>query len=105
MQIKEIYFLRKIGFSIEDEKEIVNTDRIDKFPNITDYLEEMSRISDSNMMENFPILKNTVYISCMMYYVTTVFRRGLIPKEIFNEVMEKAKSLLEKIKSDLIIME
>ncbi|MBU4350675.1 hypothetical protein KJ830_04625 [bacterium] len=105
MQIKEIYFLRKIGFSIEDEKEIVTTDRIDKFPNITDYLEEMSRISDSNMMENFPILKNTVYISCMMYYVTTVFRRGLIPKEIFNEVMEKAKSLLEKIKSDLIIME
>lgn len=103
MQIEEIYFLRKIGFKIKDEKEIVTTDRIDKFPNITNYMDEMSRISGQDMTDYIPILKNTVYISCMMYYTTTVFRKGLISKEMFNNVMEKSKSLLKKVKSDTII--
>ena len=103
MQIEEIHFLRKIGFKIEDEKEIVTTDRIDKFPNITNYMEEMGRISGSDIMRYVPILKNTVYISCMMYYTTTVFRKKLISEEIYNNVMDKAKLLLEKINSKLII--
>lgn len=103
MQIEEIYFLRKIGFKIEDEKEIVTTDRIDKFPNITNYMEELNRISHWDIVKYIPILKNTVYISCMMYYTVTVFRKDLVSEEVYDNVMEKACSQLNKLQSKFII--
>lgn len=103
MNKEEIYFLRKIGLSISDEKEIVTTDSIDKFPNIINYMDEMSRISNTDMSGYIILLKNTVYTSCMMHYTVNVFRKKLISKEIFDEVMKKAAIVLRKANSDLLI--
>lgn len=103
MEKEEIYFLRKIGFPIKDEKEIVTTDRIDRFPNITNYIEEMGKISGEDMSKYKNIIKNTVYVSCMLYYTIFAYKKKLISEEIYTNTLKKATNLLSKVKSDLII--
>ena len=104
MKKEEIYFLRKIGISITDEKEVITTDSIDKYPDIPTFLEEMNRIaSGEDWMKVYPTMKKSVYTSCMMHYTIEVFRKGLISYEIVNEVFQRAKYVLKSIGSKRII--
>lgn len=104
MKKEEIYFLKRVGLAIKDEKEAVTTDSIDKYPDISTLLEELNRIVEGeDWTKRHPLLKKSVYISCMMHYTIEVYRKNLISQEIVDKVTRKAEYMLGLIASDEII--
>lgn len=103
MKKEEIYFLRECGFTIQDEKEAITTDSIDKFPDISTYLEIMSRVLGEDSSSLYDPLKHSIYISCMMHYTVECYRKSLIPKEICDSVITKSEKMLRLIGDEKII--
>lgn len=92
-----------VGLVIKDEKEAVTTDSIDKFPDIIAYLEVLKRITGRDWTPEYPVLKNCIYISCMIHYTIEVYRKNLISKEIYENVMFKGENMLRAIDNPIII--
>lgn len=103
MKKEEIYFLRAVGMVIQDEKEAITTDSIDKLPNIRTFLDELKNITGEDWPSVYPQLKWTVYTSCMMHYTIEVYRKKIISQKICDQVMNKAENIMRSIKSDKII--
>jgi len=104
MKKEEIYFLKTVGIVIQDEKEAITTDSIDKFPNIYTFIEELNRLTEGKDWSTvYPLLKCSIYTSCMMHYTIEVYRKGLISHEIYDNAMHKAETMLRSIGSNKII--
>jgi len=101
---EEIYFLKSVGIAIEDEKEAITTDSIDKFPSIATLLEELkSLVKREDWATAYPMLKHSIYVSCMMHYTIEVYRKGLIPQKTYDNVMRRAEDMMRSIGSDKVI--
>ena len=103
MKKEEIYFLKKFGLTIQDEKEAITTDSIDKFPDISTYLEIMERITGEDLSSLYEPLKRSIYISCMMHYTVECYRKDLITQEIYNNALIKAENMFRSIGDEKII--
>lgn len=103
MKKEEIYFLRMCGWSIQDEIEAVTTDSIDKFPDISTYLQIMGRITGKDLLSLYDTLKYAIYVSCMIHYTVECYKKNLISKEVYNNVMSKAENMLKQLKDEKIV--
>lgn len=103
MKKEEIYFIRRVGINLLDEEEIVTTDSVDNFPDISTFLEVMNNVAEEDWDIIRPQLKRAIYTSCMMHYTIEVFRKKLISQKVYENVMHKAEKILKSIKSDKVI--